>query len=451
MSEVMLKEKTLSWALYHPINQDFLLKLLSEISNQQLDKIIPIGRELPVLLDMKSDYTIAGYTSGGGVHFIDLLVYGKTSSIDYLFIIEVKNRAPKQSPKQAMKYFAGLLTTLNSEAHNPRGNIFQFYIEQVFRAKSLEKIVKRIQTGTGKALKIIPLILSEQISHSNYDSNVNFTYGLRKLAQERNILIPTTAKVVKLSEPRVLVRRLSKKRANDIVELYDNDPSFRKSAEQVKLLNKVIKFSTTENGVSKFFLLPKGIIKIESPSRAVRHEYEWTPLRVLDKLVSASEGNFYIQFFLNGTNNPVYYLQVETNTYFAFQHRDPFLFQFNGSFNEYIARDAKPLTPIPEAGDVITLAHGKFKIEKDFDLKGLACVLCFYPKYYYSDINIPKSFQTVLLSPKTKKARITNHVRPFLSNKIANVALSKKKYEKEIFDYTEYSIPIIHSGIRFLT
>ncbi|MFW6116993.1 MAG: hypothetical protein ACOC6G_00225 [Thermoproteota archaeon] len=449
MRQIRLKEKRLSWALYHPVNNQPLKQTLQNITGKKLKTIVPVARELPVLLEMKMDYTLSGYATGCQVHLMDLLVYGREDHRDYLFVIEVKNRAAKNSPKQAMKYVAGLLNTLIPNAHHRRGEIYQFYLEQVFKIKQLDHLIDRIREGKGRPLKIIPLLLAEKAPYKAYSSQVKFTKGLIKTAQEKNLPLPREAVVHQLGNSAQLIHSLARARAEEIKSLYADDPSFAQAADRAVKQRQVIKFSTTEQGTPQLFLLPSGKIKLQSRSRAVRYSSEYHPLQILQALRENSGGKFYLQFFLNGTNNPVYYLQIEDQKYLAFQHRDPYTLNCNGAFNQYIARDCKPIRKQPEAGDVFCLAQGQYFTSKDQQLKGLALRLTLAPDQIHPPTSQPpSSFYTLLLTPKVNQARADNQVRPFLSNKQALNILDKTQDQKQIFQYNPANTPLIHTGIR---
>ena len=307
-----------------------------------------------------------------------------------------------------------------------------------------------MQNDNKRPLQIIPIVITKKATSSEYSSEVNFTSGFKNLATEKQIQVPETVKVYETKNSDYLISRLSKARAKYIVEKYGEKTSFRTVAEYVKKLNKVIKFSTSENESSKYFLLPTGTANLSHPSKAIKYDTAWSPLQILKHLDNSSGGKFYLQYYLNGTNNPVYYLQSGFNKYFAFQHRHPFLLHYNGEFNEYIAKDAIPIISSPEAGEVICLAQGVYTISKNNNLKGLSRLLSFYPDTIFPNIpNPPQRIDTILLTPKVQKARSTNEVRPFLSNQIASNSIHSN-LESSIFDYTPQNIPFLTTGLKII-
>ncbi len=226
------------------------------------------------------------------------------------------------------------------------------------------------------------------------------------------------------------------------------------AAERVRQNGRVIRFSTTENGVSKFFLSPSGTIDIDSHSRACRYSNgEYSPFGIIRALDNGSGRQFFLQFFLNGTNNPVYFLQVGDDRFLGFQHREPIQLHCNGVFNKYIATDAKPLRDRPEAGDVVCLARGQYFVATDKRLKGLSRKLTLIPdKIFPPREDPPASFYTLVICPRVKKARYENRVRPYLSNAEALKAMSKtsgkQDWERSFFDYSSGDVPFICNAIR---
>jgi hypothetical protein len=445
-----LQEKTLSWALYHPANRNFLKNLIERVLEQSFEEVTPICRELPVLLEMKADYTIAGYATGWQVHFVDLVVLARSKKEDYLIAVEVKTRAGSNAAKQAMKYVAGLLTTIIPKAHNRRGDIFQFYAEQVFAYKKSLDILETIRK-TRQKLNFAALLIAEKLSYGSMGQPiVRFTPGIKKLAKDHAVQLSDKALITLISNVDPLIAHLARKRAEEISTKYHGNEAILRAAKAALLKRKVIKFSSTEKGNAKLFLYPSGTIEINNGSKALRHvNGRYSPLKILNALEDGSGGRFYLQYFLNGTNNPVFFLEVKKNDFLGFQHREPNELHCNGIFNEYIATDAKPFTTKPEAGDVFCPAYGQYFVAPDRNLQGLARRITLIPdKVYPSRKDPPKSLHTLIISPRVKKARYNNLVRPYLTNSEAIKALNSCSNDVSFFYFNNTDVPFICNGIR---
>lgn len=263
-----------------------------------------------------------------------------------------------------------------------RGTIFQFYTEQVFTYKNAQNILGKIrQSKKLDRIKLVALLRAEKpLSLFNKNSSVKFTKGLKNLAKKYEIQLPESTEVFRITNGVQLISELAKKRAEDIIQLYNNDKYVIAAAKKALVQNKVIRFNTTEEGKTKLFLYPRGIVEVKNGSRAHRYNNgRFSPLKILGALDDGSGGRFYLQFFLNGINNPVFFLQIGEDNFLGFQHREPYELHCNGIFNEYIATDAKPLRETPEAGDVLCIAHGQYFIDHNNDMKGLARRLILIP------------------------------------------------------------------------
>jgi len=449
-----LFEKSLSWALYHPINNSILKRILEESIGESFREITPISRELPVVLEMKTDYTIAGYATGWQVHYVDLVVLARKKSEDYLICVEVKERANRNSLKQAMKYTAGLLTTIIPDAHNKRGDIYQFYSEQVFNFKhSLDVLYRMREPSPNRNLKLVALVAAVKAPPYEARSEVKFTLGLKRLAKKHEVELPERAIVAKIENGDRLIRRLAGERAKYIAKIYRNNEAIVKALYKAVSNNKIVKFATTKNGKPMLFLYPSGIIEFKSYAKAYRFHNEYrTPLEIINALDRGSGNRFFLQFFLNGTNNPVYFFQVKEDRFLTFQHREPNWLHYNGTFNEYIATDAKPIRSKPEAGDVLCLSYGQYFISNK-KLRGLSRKIVLIPEKVYPPCkDTPAGFSTTLICPRVKKARYQNYVRPFLSNKEAletlNMVSAQNDRQKLLFDFDAKDVPFICTPIR---
>lgn len=444
-----LEEKTLSWALYHPCNSCYLHRILELMTGETFREVIPICRELPIISEVKSDYTVAGYATGWRIEFIDLLVMARAQTADYLIIIEVKRRVGRNSGRQALKYVGGLLTTLFPTAHHPRGALYQFYADQIFTYKNCNDTLQSLRNSQrDQPIHLVAAVIAEHRSRRiQSPSPVRYTPGLQRLSTKYRIILPKTPVFHYIQDKSQLITNLVQARAEAIQSLYSENKAIIQATHQALHDNKVIRFTTTENQITKLFIYPNDEIVVNNGSHAYRYSMQrLEPLELLQALDTHSGGRFYLQFFLNGINNPVLFLQIGADQFLSLQHNNSYQLHHNGIFNEYIATDAKPITTTPEAGDVICLMHGKYRIQSDPALRGTARQLTLNPDAVFPKHDTPpQSLTTTIVSPRVKKARYENSVRPFLSNREAQAAVINPE---AIFQYDNSYCTFICTGIR---
>jgi hypothetical protein len=445
------REKVLSWALYDEVNMERLKQLLEEVVGS-IREFTQLVRELPLLVEIKtldSVQVFSGYGTGFTVVKADLIAAGKVDDTNSIFVIEVKERMNKSAVLQAVSYTAGLINTAFSDGHNPRGDIYQLYLEKILSHKNSD-ILGKLQ-DEDKEIQIFPVIIG--LDNRIRDiPKYRFTKGFTKRANKFGIKI-NSPKIIQINkEDSVdLIKKLALKKASYLTELHPEIPDLEQILVEEAKKGRVAKFTTTRKGEGRILFYPEGERILKVPTPAVVYDQDIQPLDIFEILQSQrTPKKFFVQFFLNGINNPVYLFEIESNRYLGLEHRKQYMKHLNGVFNEYIAMDAKPLREKPEAGEVLLITNGTYTVKKS-NLNGIAIKIKMTPeepvKLNNKTLN---NLHILLLTPKILKAEYNNLVRPYLTNEEAINVLEQAKKEKsqnKIFDYTQEDIPLITTGV----
>lgn len=109
-----LLEKTLSFALSHPVNHETLRNIVSEAIGEDIKNFKFISREFPIPIQSKTEKSpiFALFKSGTAVNHADMLVYGKIGKQDAFFVIEFKYNITVQAFEQLAGYTLSIPTQL---------------------------------------------------------------------------------------------------------------------------------------------------------------------------------------------------------------------------------------------------------------------------------------------------------------------------------------------------
>lgn len=445
------REKVLSWALYDDVNRESLKQLLEERVGV-IHGFKQLVRELPLLVEMKNlNYVrvFSGYGTGFMVVKSDLIATGEVDSTYSVFVIEVKERMSKSAVLQAVSYTAGLINTAFSDGHSPRGDIYQLYLEKILRHKNSE-LLRGLQ-DEDKEIQIFPVIIGLDNKIGEIPE-YRFTEGFLKRANKFGIKIKSPKIILINREDSIdLVKKLTFRRASYLTELYPDIPNLEQMLIEEAERGRVARFTSTRRGEGRILFYPEGERTLEVHSPPVVYDQEIQPLDIFEILQNQrTPKKFFVQFFLNGINNPVYLFEIEPDMYIGLEHRQQYMKHLNGVFNEYIATDAKPLREKPEAGDVLLITNGTYTVKKS-NLNGIAIRIKMTPEepIKVGDTAL-NNLNILLLTPKLLKAEYNNFVRPYLTNEEAKNMLERAKKEKsqnKIFEYKQGDIPLITTGV----
>jgi len=109
-----LLEKTLSFALSHPVNHEILKGMISETIGEDIKNFKFISREFPIPIQSKTEKSpiFALFKSGTAVNHADMLTYGKIGKQDAFFVIEFKYNITVRAFEQLTGYTLSIPTQL---------------------------------------------------------------------------------------------------------------------------------------------------------------------------------------------------------------------------------------------------------------------------------------------------------------------------------------------------
>ncbi|MHA1765031.1 MAG: hypothetical protein ACTSVK_02105 [Promethearchaeota archaeon] len=436
-------EKWISTALFS--TKKNLLEIIRKI-NPNITDIIPICREAHLIAEIREikknnkdkKNKLAGYASGWKILKTDLLIYGKIGNRNILFPIEIKKTASLDAKRQVVNYGYAIVLTLLPDLHAKRAKIYELYLKKILEIKKLSFLIKELKNGN---LIIQPLIIYEKINKKSRNFKIaensdliEISKGFKEKINELNLRISDVQLYqLDLELKTRILEDYKNLRIKDLIKIY---PKYEKDFLDLGRKDLIIKYTNNHGIYFADFNGNENFINWKH-SHATRVG-DATP-KIFEELKNNS-GKFHLQFFINGINNPVYYLELENEIYAAFEHRFPNQLSFNGYVNKYIAEDSIPHHTIPEAGEIYCIEDGTYKTVIVSNTNIIKLVL---------KCNTGEKFETYLISPKVRRADYNNLIRPFLTIRDVRKQIQKAgNNQKQIYDFTRRDAPIIITGIR---
>ena len=405
-------EKTLSFALSHPVNHETLRNIVSEAIGEDIKNFKFISREFPIPIQSKTEKSpiFALFKSGTAVNHADMLVYGKIGKQDAFFVIEFKYNITVQAFEQLAGYTLSIPTQLidfnKCKDHIGRdARIYRAYADAFMQHCNLKA------TAEKGNFTIVPILISitrppktfkKPIKKSEKYVTIEFEttkyknhYGAYTTKKLIEFLSNNNVSIGLNNDYKIGVLSLEDYRDGYqlVKEIFRSYVNSRIEELCEKFPNKEEKIKTTIEQKYRHHFIPK-FITSSLIKRETRTYIEFMPIygealnstreKISDEieksypvrygpldfhqlqkaLIDAEDPEFIVQLFPSGVTKPIYYFKIGEDKYVALQHFKEYCLRFDGIFNNVIAKDAFPFTKKPIIFLTFSPFNGRYQVSQ---------------------------------------------------------------------------------------